>query len=260
VGYALGMAAIAYEGRGTSGPPLVLVHGFPMHRAMWRGQLADLGASARVVAIDLPGFGDSAPPDADVLGMEDLATAVLAVADALGLERFVLGGLSMGGYVALAAARRYPGRLSGLVLLDTRAEPDAEAAREGRHADAARVLSEGTGFFIEKMRPMWVAPDTAPEITGELEAMARAAAPASVAAGLRGLAARPDARPHLGRIEVPTLVISGRDDRVTPPDVMRPMADEIPGATFVEVPGGHFSPLERPGEVNAALAAFLNRL
>src|SRR5687768_10218295 len=104
------MSDLAYEGRGTRGPAVILLHGFPLDRGMWRGQLAGLGARARVVAPDLPGAGHSPAPASDTLTMEAIADEVLELADALGFDRFVLAGLSMGGYVALDLARRHPGR------------------------------------------------------------------------------------------------------------------------------------------------------
>jgi 3-oxoadipate enol-lactonase len=253
---------LAYEGRGTAGPAVILLHGFPLDARMWRGQLAGLGELARVVAVDLPGFGRSPPPDVETLTMDDLAGNVMAVADALGFDRFVLGGLSMGGYVALAAHRRYASRLEGLILCDTRAEADPEPARAGRHADAARALAEGTAFFVDRQRDSMFAPATLasrPELVAEVETWMRAVSPATLAAALRGMAARPDAQGELARITAPTLVISGRDDKITPPEGMAALARAIPGATLAQVPGGHLAPLEHPDETVAAIAAFLTR-
>lgn len=257
------MSDLAYEGRGTSGPPVILLHGFPVDRGMWRGQLAGLGARARVVAPDLPGAGHSPAPDSDTLTMEAIADTVVGLADALGFERFVLAGLSMGGYVAFEVARKHPGRLSGLVLIDTRAEPDTDEQRHGRNADAERVLSEGCGFFIDRMIDKWLSKDTLdkrPDVVHAVTQMARTASHAGLAATLRGLGERRDARPDLGAIAVPTLVIAGRQDAITPPEDMRAMAAAIRGAQLVEVPGGHFAPFEHPAEVNAALVSFLGHL
>lgn len=256
------MADHAYEGRGTGGPPLILVHGFPLDRRMWRHQLAGLGELARVVAVDLPGFGGSPPPTATVFAVDILADALIDVADGLGFDRFALAGLSMGGYVALSVARRYPDRISRLALLDTRAEGDAPEAARGRLADAERIDAEGTGFFIERMREKWLSPRSLtgrPELVREVEEMARSVAAKSFAATLRGLAARRDERGMLSDIDVPTLVLCGADDQITPPGMMHGLAASIPGARFAKVPGGHFCPLESPDEVNAELAAFLTR-
>ncbi len=253
-------ADLAFEGRGTSGVPLLLVHGFPVDRRMWRGLLERLGDVARVVALDVPGFGGSPPVMRDTVTMDDLADVVAAVADAVGFERFALGGLSMGGYACFAALRRMPERIERLILCDTRAEADSEEARAGRLADAERALAEGPGFFVDKMRDKMFAPATPrdrPELFEEVDGWMRGASAQGVAALLRGMAARPDSRPQLGAIAVPTLVIGGRDDKITPPDGMRAMARAIPGATCVEVPGGHLAPLEFPDEVAAAIRPFL---
>jgi pimeloyl-ACP methyl ester carboxylesterase len=254
---------LAYEGRGTTGPAFILVHGFPLDRRMWRHQVAALGELARVVAVDLPGVGGSPAPSTATFTMDAFGDAVVALADGLGFERFVLGGLSMGGYVALSLARRHPERLAGLVLMDTRAEGDTPEAAAGRHADAERILAEDRAdFFIEKMKPSWLAPATfasRPELVAEIEAMARGFSPKSVAAILRGLAARRDQREVLRDVAVPTLVLCGQDDKITPPAGMHALAGSIPGARFARVPGGHFAPLEHPDEVNAELAAFLSR-
>src|SRR4051794_40664939 len=124
-------SAIAYEGRGTSGMPVLFVHGFPLDRTMWAGQLDGLATMARATALDLPGFGATPAASNGQLPttMEEYADHVLSIANALGYAQFVLAGMSMGGYVALAFARRYPDRLAGLVLCDTRAEPDNAEAR-----------------------------------------------------------------------------------------------------------------------------------
>jgi pimeloyl-ACP methyl ester carboxylesterase len=248
------VSLITYQGAGTSGPPIVLVHGFPVDAGMWHGQLAGLGGVARVVAPDLPGFGGSAPGPA---GMADYADAVVALANALGFQRFVLGGLSMGGYVAFAAARAHRERLLGLILCDTRAEPDTPESVQARMADADRALREGTAAYIERLLDLVGASGPA---RAELERMMRAVAPASFAAALRGIALRPDARPELPGLDLPVLCLVGADDRITPPDGMRAMAAAIPHATFEIVPGGHAAPLEHPAEANAAIARFLSRL
>jgi pimeloyl-ACP methyl ester carboxylesterase len=257
------MSDLAYEGRGTSGPAVILLHGFPLDRGMWRGQLAGLGARARVVAPDLPGAGHSPVPGVDVLTIEAIADAVVGLCDALGFQRFVLAGLSMGGYVALDVARRHAGRLAGLVLMDTRAEPDTEEQKQERQVSADRLLAEGSGFFIEKSLSKWLSKDTLekrPDVVHAVTQMARTASHAGMAATLRGLGARRDARPELAAIGVPTLVLCGDEDAITPPDGMRALAAAIAGATFTLVPGGHFAPFEHPAEVNAALVRFLGQL
>lgn len=256
---------IAFEGRGTSGPPLILIHGFPVDRSMWRGQLDGLGNVARVVALDLPGFG-ATPGIADGLqptSMDEYADCVIALADGLGMPRFVCAGLSMGGYVALSIARRYPHRLSGLALCDTRAEPDTVEAANNRHKDADRVLGEGLSFLVERMTKTLVAPETLArrrDVVNALEAMIHRSAWKGVASALRGMAGRRDMRPVLAHIKAPTLVVVGSEDAITPPKGAQAMAAAIPGAELAVIPGaGHMSPLEAPEQVNTALRKLLRR-
>jgi pimeloyl-ACP methyl ester carboxylesterase len=250
---------LAFEGRGTAGPPLILVHGFPVDRGLWRPQLHGLGGLARVVALDLPGFGDSPAPEVEIRTMADFAAAVIELADGLGFRRFVLGGLSMGGYIALAVARAFAERLSGLILCDTRAEPDSPSGVAVRHAAADRALREGVGWYVDEQLPNLVAPATDPGVRAEVERMMRAVPPAGFAAALRGIAARPDARPELAGLGIPTLCLVGADDTITPPVGMRALAAAA-GAELVVVPGGHVPPLESPDAVNAAIARFVSRL
>lgn len=256
---------IATEQRGASGPPLLLIHGFPLDRTLWRAQLDALAPHARVVALDLPGFGESPPAaSARVQTMEQHADAVLAVADALGFARFAVGGLSMGGYVALALARRAAARLTGLLLCDTRAEADAPAACEQRRADAARVLAHGHEFVISAMLPRLfgsTSQTTRPELVAHVTSMMRRATREAVAASLLGLAERRDARLDLALIALPTLVLCGEEDMITPPKCARALADGIPGARLELIAqAGHLAPLEAPDAVNLAIMNWLATL
>src|SRR5262249_25811042 len=175
----------------------------------------------------------------------------------LGFARFVLCGLSMGGYVALALARAHRDRLAGLILCDTRAEPDAPENVPGRLADAERALVEGVGFYVGEMMPKYLAPNAAPAVRAEVERMMKRTPRAGFAAALRGIATRPDARPWLGALGVPTLCIVGAEDAITPEAGMRAMAAAIPGAELVVVAGGHVAPMESPEAVNDAIGTFL---
>jgi pimeloyl-ACP methyl ester carboxylesterase len=256
---------LSYEGCGTTGLPLLLVHGFPLDRTIWRGQLAGLAGLARVVAPDLPGFG-ATPPMGDGLTpatMDDFALEVIGLADALGFDRFAVAGLSMGGYVALAVRRRVPARVAGLALVDTRAEADGPDAKKGRVVDAERVMSAGMTHLVDRMLPVLVSPETHSHRRGvvlEVEAMMRRANVAGVSGALRGMAVRPDARPDLPHIDSPTMVIVGADDAVTPPAMAHLMAAQIPKSEMAIIPhAGHLSPIERPEAVNAALRKLLRR-
>lgn len=255
--------SIFFAGRGLTGPPLLLVHGFPLDHAMWSPLLDRLGGVARVVAPDLPGFGGS-PPMSDgtvAVTMDDYASHVLAVADALGFPRFVLAGLSMGGYIALALARRHASRLAGLVLLDTRAEPDDDAGRQGRLRSAQAVLGGGLATLAAETPAKLLGKSTMarnPAVVEDVRRMIERASPAGVAGALLGMAARPDARAHLGAISVPTLVVVGAEDSVTPASAARTMASAIPAAELAVVPAaGHLAPLEAPEPIAELLRHFL---
>jgi pimeloyl-ACP methyl ester carboxylesterase len=253
---------LAYAVAGQ-GEPLLLLHAFPLSREMWDPQVQALSGTWRCIALDLPGFGAS-ELGGEVSGMADMAADAVALLDHLGIGRAVVCGLSMGGYVALALAGASPDRLRGLVLADTRAGADAPEARERRLATACEVLEKGSEVLVGAMVPKLLGADTLasrPEVRQWLERRIAAAPPAGVAAAQRGMAARPDRTPELGRIAVPTLILVGEQDVVTPPDESRKMARRIPRADLAVLPGaGHLANREQPEAFNRQLRAFLERL
>jgi pimeloyl-ACP methyl ester carboxylesterase len=256
---------LAYEDRGA-GPPLLLVHGFPLDHTMWAAQLGALSAAHRVIAPDLPGFGQSPlPPGRDIMTMEHHADVLAALLDALGIDApIALCGLSMGGYIAFQFARTYRARLRALVLCDTRAAADTPEAAAGRQVTADRVLREGPAPLAESLLPRLLAPDTLhhrPHIVAAARAMMTASDPHGIAAASRGMAVRPDVTPFLRDIDCPTLVLVGEHDAISPPAEMRSLAAALPRAQFVEIAAsGHLAPLEAPDAVNAAIAGFLAHL
>ncbi|MBO8140937.1 MAG: alpha/beta fold hydrolase [Firmicutes bacterium] len=255
--------SLAYDDEGT-GSPVVFVHAFPLNRTMWRGQVDALRGRWRAIAVDLRGFGES-ELGGEPFTMDGCADDVFALLDELGVnEPVVLVGLSMGGYVAFGAVRRHAHRLRALVLADTRAEPDAEEARAGRYDLARRVQSEGMAPVIEGMLPRLLGETTRtrrPEVAARVKALMQAASPDGVAAALRGLAERPDSRPDLARITVPTLVVAGEEDVMTNLDSARALHEAIPGSQLAVIPAaGHLPNLETPGEFNDRLLSFLDSL
>lgn len=253
---------IDYEATGA-GPALLLLHAFPLGRFMWEPQAEAFAATHRVVRFDARGFGGSAP-GAGPLTMERIADDGAALLDHLGIDRAVVGGCSMGGYAALAFVRRHPQRLAGLVLQDTRAGADTAEARASRAALAGKVLAEGAPAAVEAFLPKLVGETTKRERPQVVEAVRErilATAPAAIAAALHGLAERADSRETLPTIEVPTLVLVGAEDVLTPPAESATMAAAIPRARLDVVPGaGHLANLENPGATNGALRAFLASL
>jgi pimeloyl-ACP methyl ester carboxylesterase len=255
---------LAYDDYGP-GRVVVLLHGFPLNRSMWSSQVATLGAEYRVIAPDLRGHGQSAAP-AGVYTVDEMAEDVVELLNALQVsEPIVLGGLSLGGYVALALALRYPDRVRGLMLIDTRAGADTPEAARGREEMARLVDTSGkVGHVIDGMLPRLFSDATRlrrPELIGPVrEAMEKTSAHA-VAATLRGMAARPDRTAELARITVPALVLVGADDAIAPPEEARKMAAALPDAELVIIPdAGHLAPLENPRPCNEAILGFLGRL
>jgi len=254
---------LATEDRGA-GSPLVLIHGFPLDHTMWEAQIEALSGRWRVIAPDLRGFGQSGVTEGTV-SMARLADDVAALVEALEIrEPIVPCGLSMGGYVALAFWRRHAERLRGLILCDTRAAADSPEAAAARRQTADRVLREGMGILADSMLPRLVAPRTLesrPQIAERLRATILACDPRGAAAAALGMAERPDFTAELGDVRCPTLVLVGADDAISPREEMLSMAAEIPGCRFVSIEGsGHMTPMERPAEVNDAIAAFLTDL
>lgn len=237
-----------------SAPQLLFVHGYPLDHRLWEGQ------EARV--FDLPGFGGRAPFEmpAEEVTVEHYAEAVRAEITARGDGPVVLVALSMGGYVAFECWRRFPEKIAGFILCDTRAEADASEARAGRLAGIARARSGDLGPMFTQMAAALVAPARRDDVAfqGRVLAMMHAAHPRGVEQALHAMLSRPDSRPDLPGITVPTLVLVGEDDALTPPAAARVMADGIPGARLTVIPdAGHLAPMERPDATNAAIRAFL---
>jgi 3-oxoadipate enol-lactonase len=257
-------ARIHYLDAGSGTPAIVLLHAFPLHAGMWAPQIEQLSAKHRVVAPDLLGFGGSDAPETmyryTMLGFADLVAGLL---DHLGLERVVLGGLSMGGYVAFAFLRQYPERVSALILADTRAGADTTMVFERRTDQQDQVARIGTTALIETLLAGLLCEDTRANRLDLVEQVRRLMAnPATGFIGaLEAMKHRPDATEELSSITVPTLVIVGEDDSLSPPEVAREMQERIPKAEVAVLPhAGHLSNLEAAEEFNAAVTAFLDRL
>ncbi len=239
-----------------SGPPVVLVHGYPLDGAMWSGVARALAARFRVLKPDLPGRGET--PIASGATIEDSADFLDAILAGLP-GKAGLAGFSMGGYAALALARRKPANLAALALVDSRAQADDEAGRARRDEAIATVRSAGVAPIADAMVPKLLTPASLgnEDLVGRLRRIILRQTPETVEADLAAMRDRPDARPGLGSIGVPALVVVGAQDALTPPADSEAMAAAIPGARLVTIPGaGHLTPMERPGAVAAALGDF----
>lgn len=255
---------LAYGDEGP-GPVVVLLHGFPLNRRMWESQSTTLGSLYRIITPDLRGHGESATP----LGpypIDTMADDVIETLDALGItEPVVLGGLSMGGYVTLSLALRYPDRWRALMLVDTRAGADAPEAAHLRE-EMARKVEEAedaepvTSSMLGRLFSL-ATRNRRSEVIEEVYEQMQVITPRAVAAALRGMAARPDRTADLSRIALPTLVLVGSDDQITPPAEARRMAEALPAAQLVVIPdAGHMAPVENPAAVNHAMLEFLGSL
>jgi 3-oxoadipate enol-lactonase len=242
-------------------PPVVLLHAFPLDGTMWAPQLAGIERLGPALAPDLPGFGGQPPGAPDLAAYAD---AVVAGMDAAGFERAVVVGLSMGGYVALRLLDRHRARVAGLVLADTRAEADDDAGRARRTGQAARARAEGVAWLPDALVPALLGETTRhqrPEVVAEVRARVARADPEGVARALEAMRDRPDSTPLLATIDVPTLVIVGAEDALTPPATARGLAAAIPGARLEIVPeAGHLANLERPLAFDEVLFDFLGGL
>jgi YbgC/YbaW family acyl-CoA thioester hydrolase len=252
-------AELAVEVRGE-GAPVVFIHGFPFDRTMWRHQLAGLSRWKRI-ALDLRGAGASSAP-ANGYSVARYADDVVQVLDALGIDRAVVCGLSLGGYILFDLLRRHAGRIRAAVLCNTKATADSPEARRGRDEMAALAEREGVGAVAERLLPQLLAPATVaaqPDVVTHLRDMiGRTPLPGLVGA-LRALRDRPDSTPMLDSIGVPVLAVAGAEDKIAPVDVMRAMAAAIPGAQFAVIPAaGHLAPLEQPLATSRVVADFLD--
>ncbi len=263
----LSITQLAYVDRGA-GVPVLLVHGFPLDHSMWAAQIAALSRLARVIAPDLRGCGQSplAPGDAERgISMETYADDLAELLTAIGVsEPIVLVGFSMGGYVAWQFLRKYGARVRALVQCDTRAKADNDEGRAGRLKMAENVAAWGSGRVAEMMGPKLFAPATfekQPEVVAAVRKVVEQTLPAGIAAAQRGMAIRPDVTDWLPTITVPTLVLVGELDAISPREEMSEIADAVPGAEYVVIPhAGHMTTMEQPQAVNEALEGFLKGL
>jgi 3-oxoadipate enol-lactonase len=242
---------------------VVLLHAFPLNSRMWAPQVEALAPFRRVITPDYPGFGSSPRPCAQP-DVRYYAEGVLDLLDRLGLEKVVLGGLSMGGYVAFAALRLFPERISALILANTRPDPDAADVKETRRETARRVAEEGVEVLPKLQMERLLAHDTLEnkkEVVEFVHDIILESSPDGVVAALGAMRDRPDSTDLLGKINIPSLVLGGAEDALSTPQIMGEMAEKIPNSHHLTFSGaGHLSNLESPKEFNAALLEFLEQV
>ncbi|MEU9099170.1 alpha/beta hydrolase [Streptomyces sp. NPDC048361] len=243
------------EGTGSA---LLLIHGHPFDRTMWAPQIEEFSRTHRVIAPDLRGYGGApAAPGTTLLG--DFAADVLALADALGVERFTLGGLSMGGQIVMECYRLFPERIEGLLLADTFPAAETPEGRVARDAMAEHLVREGMAGYAEEVLDKMVAPYAPESVRAHVRRMMTATHPEGAAAALRGRARRPDYRALLITVDVPAVVVVGRDDTYTPVADAEAMHAAIAGSALVVVDNAaHMPNLEQPALFNEALRGLLS--
>lgn len=253
------MQRLDYSDTGE-GPPVVLLHAFPFSRAMWDADAQRCASIARVIAPDLPGFGLS--PRLPQPSISRMAGAVLGLIDELRVhEPVIVGGLSMGGYVAFDMMRQAPERIRALGLFATRASADTPQQREAREALIERIRREGFKGPAQRLRETLLGSTSLasrPELAEQVDRWLQMANPYGVMDALHAMANRRDAAAMLPTLTCPALVIAGEEDTIIPVEEVRAMADRIPGAMFEMMPqSGHLVNLEQPQLFQAALERFL---
>ncbi|WP_307831996.1 alpha/beta fold hydrolase [Prauserella cavernicola] len=252
---------IGYEDAGN-GPALVLVHGHPFDRTMWRPQLDRFAREGwRVIAPDLRGYGQTTVVPG-VTPLETFARDLEALLDALGVDEFVLGGLSMGGQIVLECQRLFPHRIRALLLADTSPHAETADGKIAREDQARRLLREGLASYAHEVLPTMLAPHNIrllPATARHVLRMMTTASPEGAAAALRGRAGRPDYVDLLGDIAVPTLVVVGEEDEFTPVELAKFLHSRIPGAELSVIEGAaHLPNLEREVVFDDVVLDFLH--
>lgn len=255
-----GDAEIAYNVLG-SGPPVVLLHAFPAHHALWLPAAQALTTRYQVILPDLRGHGESGVGEGPAT-MEKHAADLVRILDHAQLARAPFAGVSIGGYVLFEFWRRYRDRVAALILCNTKAQPDTPEARAGRLQAAADVLERGTEPFIDSMLPKLMGKTThatRPDLVDGARQMMLKMSPEDIAMVQRGMAERPDSRPTLKTITVPTLLVTGDEDSLTGIPEAELMRQNIPGAQMKVIPrAGHFSVWEQSEEAGKLVRQFLD--
>lgn len=247
---------------GGSGVPILFVHGFPHDRTLWTPQLQGMTAQARVLAVDLRGFGETtvAPP----YSMDQYADDLVGLLDMLHVERAVVAGLSMGGYVAFAMWRRHAKRIRALVLSNTRAGADSDEAKERRRSLMALARAQGSNAVADAMLTGMLGKTTRarrPEIVNAVHRMISSAPVDGMIGALQAMIDRPDSSDTLRTVDVPTLLVTGDEDAIIPIEDVRSMQTAIRGSSLEVITGaGHLSNLERPAAFNHVVSEFLAKL
>ncbi len=254
----VGDVTLAADVRGD-GPALLLIHGFPLDHSLWAHQVATLKGWRRI-APDLRGCGESGAAG-DGYSVSAYADDLAHLLDRLQVEKAVVAGLSLGGYIAFELLRRHRDRVLGLMLMDTRAEADTAEGRASRETLMELARKEGPGAVAERMLPRLLgrtSQRTQPNLVPQVRQMAARWSVPGMVGALAAMRDRPDSTAVLQQIDVPTLVVVGEEDELTPPAISRAMTAAIPSAAMTTIAAaGHLAPLEAPSAVSRVMAEFL---
>ncbi|PNY80287.1 alpha/beta fold hydrolase [Deinococcus koreensis] len=253
----VGGATVFYKATG-SGEPLLFIHGYPLSGELFKNNRTLPGY--RVITVDLPGFGKSRAPGREA-SIENYATTMLGFMDALKIDRAIVGGMSMGGMTLLQMYKQAPQRIRGMILIDTTADPAGIAEAASWRGNGQQAQEKGVASLVDGLLPrMLTGPSraTLPNQVAHLSGLVKAASLNGAVGGANALASRPDANPVLPTITVPTLILAGIEDNVTPRELQLKMNAAIRGSRFVELPGaGHAAIFEKAQAANAAMLSWL---
>jgi pimeloyl-ACP methyl ester carboxylesterase len=249
-------------GHGRAVGTLVLIHGFPLSAHIWEPQFVLSESGWRLIVPHLRGFDEGVDGHSRT-SMDDHAGDIIDLLDSLHVEQAVIGGLSMGGYVTFALLRNAPSYFKGLLLADTRPQADTPDGKASRERMVQMVREKGPSAVAEDMLPKLLGETTRREHPGlveEVRGIILSNGTDTIADALTAMMRRPDSTPTLRTIKIPTLILVGEEDTLTPPQLSIDMHAAIAGSELVRIPGaGHMSNMEQPEVFNGAVARFLQR-
>lgn len=242
---------------------ILFIHGFPFEHSMWAAQAQALNNDFHCITYDIRGFGKSVIGDAQ-FSMKTYVDDLFQIIKTLRLRKPILCGLSMGGYIALRAAQIEPEKFSALILADTKSEADGNAAKLNRSESISTINEKGLSKFIKELMPNLFSETTKKKnkklISGWIDHSSYMN-PKAVKSAQLAMMSRLDTTEFLEEIEIPVLLIAGKEDKLTPPEVMKKMKQKIKNSVYKEIPdAGHLSPLENPEAVNSAIKEFIDSL
>ena len=236
------------------GKPIVLIHAFPTDQRLWEPQRKGLKQHFRIITLDLWGFGESSQTDGQAVTMIEYAAEIKELLDQLHIQSAIIGGESMGGYIALAFLEQYPEKVDGLILSNTQSIADSDETKKNREASAVDVLDHGTTHLIEGFMIKALSAAASEQTKVLLRAITEAQTPKGIASALRGMSLRNDTSNLFAMTTVPVLLITGEQDIVIPPQRSKDMYDLAKNSTLVSIDNaGHLSNLEQSEQWNQAV-------